>query len=299
MSKVAVVTGANGGLGYHVAKGLAQTGARVVLACRDETRGAEALQRLQSEVPGADLVLRRLDLADLASVRGCATEVLAENDGIDILVNNAGVMAAPLRRTADGFELQFGTNHLGHFALTGLLLPGLLARPGARVVTVSSTMHWIGRISFDNLDAERGYQKWLAYAQAKLANLLFTFELQRRADAAGAELTSVAAHPGYAATHLQFAGPEMSGNRLEKLAMRAANLVAQSAEGGAKPLLHAATAADVRGGDFYGPLLPPLWGPTRRQPAARQAYNVAVAQRLWQESEARTGVSYDALRTIA
>jgi NAD(P)-dependent dehydrogenase (short-subunit alcohol dehydrogenase family) len=294
--KVAVVTGANGGLGYYVAKGLAEASARVVLACRDTTRGAEALRRLQGEVPGADLVVRQLDLADLSSVRRCAAEVLAENDGVDILVNNAGVMAVPLRRTADGFELQFGTNHLGHFALTGLLLRGLLTRPGARVVTVSSFMHRVGRIDFADLDAERGYHKWVAYTQSKLANLLFAFELHRRAEAARVGLISVAAHPGWAATRLHFAGPEMSGNIVEQLAVRAANMMyAQSAEGGAKPLLHAATAPDVRGGELYGPLIPTLRGPTRRERAASPAYDVAVAQRLWAESEARTGVSYDLL----
>jgi NAD(P)-dependent dehydrogenase (short-subunit alcohol dehydrogenase family) len=296
--KVAVVTGANSGIGYHVALGLAGAGARVVLACRDETRGTEALNRMRATAPDADILLRRLDLADLSSVRGCAEELLAENEGIDLLLNNAGVMALPQRQTTDGFEMQLGTNHLGHFAFTGRLLPGLLTRPGARVVTMSSFMHRLGRMNFDNLDGERGYSKWPAYSQSKLANLLFAFELQRRADAAGVDLTSLASHPGYSATHLQFAGSEMSGNRVEHMAARVANLVAQSAEQGARPMLHAATAADARGGEFYGPVLIG-WGWPRRERAARPAYNVKVARRLWEESEARTGVSYDSLRTAA
>jgi NAD(P)-dependent dehydrogenase (short-subunit alcohol dehydrogenase family) len=159
-------------------------------------------------------------------------------------------------------------------------------------------MHRLGRIDFSNLDAERGYHRWVAYAQAKLANLLFAFELQRRADAAYASLISIAAHPGWAATRLHFTGPDMSGNIIEQFAVRAANMMyAQSAEGGAKPLLHAATAPDVRGGELYGPLIPTLRGPTRRERAAYSAYDPAVAQRLWAESEARTGVSYDFLGT--
>ena len=192
--RTAVVTGANSGIGFGAAVELARHGAAVTLAARDPDRGADALARLRSEVPAATAELGRLDLADLASVRAFATGY--RPDGLDLLVNNAGVMAVPLRHTPDGFESQFGTNHLGHFALTGLLLPKLLARPGARVVTVTSGYHRIGRIDFTDLDARDRYRKWPAYAQSKLANLLFTFELQRRADTAGVELLALSAHPG-------------------------------------------------------------------------------------------------------
>src|SRR5271167_2998976 len=212
--RIAVVTGANSGLGFETALALARAGARVVLACRDEAKGGDALDRIRQAVPAADVRLDRLDLADLASVREFAADFSAGHGGLDLLLNNAGVMAIPRRETADGFEMQFGTNHLGHFALTGLLLDRLLARPGARVVTVSSTAAMIGRIRFDDLQGSRRYGKWTAYGQAKLANQLFALELDRRATDCGVDLVSVAAHPGYAATNLQAVGPRMSGSRI-------------------------------------------------------------------------------------
>src|SRR5438105_5312810 len=195
--KTAVVTGANSGLGFETAIELARHGAQVVLACRDEGRGKDALERVQTRLPDAKVELSLLDLADLASVRKFAGDV----QDVDLLINNAGVMALKERRTtADGFEMQFGTNHLGHFALTGLLLPRLLSRPEPRVVTESSGAHRIGRINFGDLQGERRYFRWLAYGQSKLANLMFVFELQRRATEAGTALGSMAAHPGYART---------------------------------------------------------------------------------------------------
>ncbi len=230
----AVVTGANSGLGFQTALELARHGARVVMACRDQGRGAQAVDRVRAAAPGAQVELGALDLAELASVRRFAAwyRERREREGLDLLVNNAGVMAIPHRRTADGFEMQLGTNHLGHFALTGLLLPLLTARPGARVVTVSSIAHRAGWISFGNLQRERRYERWTAYGQAKLANLLFAFELQRRADAVGVDLLSMAAHPGYAATNLQAVGPQMSGARLSARLFDAANrVVAQSGAG--------------------------------------------------------------------
>src|SRR3954451_12678805 len=206
-----VVTGANSGIGFHAARELAAHGADVTLAVRDVARGEAASARMTGTV-----AVERLDLADLASVRAFA----ARFEGpLDLLVNNAGVMAPPLRRTADGFELQLGTNHLGHFALTGVLLGALRARPGARVVTVSSNAHKAGRIDFDDLQGERRYRRWRAYGQSKLANLLFMFELDRRARDAGLDLVSVAAHPGYAATNLQFNAPPLH----ERLVMRVSN----------------------------------------------------------------------------
>jgi len=295
----AVVTGANSGLGFQTALELARHGARVVMACRDQGRGAQAVDRVRAAAPGAQVELGALDLAELASVRRFAAwyRERREREGLDLLVNNAGVMAIPHRRTADGFEMQLGTNHLGHFALTGLLLPLLTARPGARVVTVSSIAHRAGWISFGNLQRERRYERWTAYGQAKLANLLFAFELQRRADAVGVDLLSMAAHPGYAATNLQAVGPQMSGARLSARLFDAANrVVAQSGARGALPSLYAATSPDARGGAYYGPDgLGEVRGYPTRVKAARRAYDERTARRLWQVSEDLTGVRYDSL----
>ena len=288
--RTAVVTGANSGLGYQVARALARAGAHVVLACRDEGRGGAAVQALRAELPAADLGLRRLDLADLTSVRKFATDLTAEHPRLDLLVNNAGVMALPYGRTVDGFERQFGTNHLGHFALTGLLLPALLARPGARVVTVSSMAHKAGRRSFDDLNGERRYSRWAAYAQTKLANLVFATELNRRLGAA--PLLSLAAHPGFAATHLQTTTSRQNrsaGARLVELS----RVAAQSSAEGALPLLYAATASDVKGGALYGPRLLEYRGAPVRVRTNRKALDPEVGRRLWAASEQLTGVTYD------
>ncbi|TDC56107.1 SDR family NAD(P)-dependent oxidoreductase [Actinomadura sp. KC345] len=285
----AIVTGANSGIGYHTALQLARRGASVVLACRSAERGQAAFDRVRAAAPDADLVLGSLDLADLSSVR-----TFAERHGdaaLDILVNNAGVMAIPSRRTADGFEMQFGTNHLGHFALTGLLLPALRSTPSARVVTVTSGFAWSGRLNFDDLQSERGYRKWSAYAQAKLANLLFAKELDRRFP----EPTSVAAHPGYAATNLQQTGPRMQGSTLlEKAAGMGNAVVAQSAAAGALPSLYAATAPDVHGGACYGPRLLQYRGAPTEVVTPPQANKPEQAERLWEVSETLTGVTYAA-----
>jgi NAD(P)-dependent dehydrogenase (short-subunit alcohol dehydrogenase family) len=293
--RTAVVTGANSGLGYWTAAELARHGASVTLAARDPGRGADAMTRLKAEVPDADAALARLDLADLGSVRAFATDY--RPDGLDLLVNNAGVMAVPLRRTPDGFESQLGTNHLGHFALTGLLLTRLLARPGARVVTVTSPYHKIGKIDFADLDARGGYRKWPAYAQSKLANLLFTFELQRRADAAGVDLRAASAHPGYAATNLQTVGPRMAGNKvMEAGSAVLTRLIGQPAAAGAQPTLRAATDPAVRGGEVFGPDGPfELRGAPKQVAVSRRARDRAVAERLWTVSEEKTGVRYPAL----
>ena len=292
--RTALVTGANSGLGLESARALAAAGARVLLACRDEHRAREAEEAVAAEAAGAAPEVVRLDLADLDSVSEAAEDVAARVDRLDILLNNAGVMAIPLRRTAQGHEAQLGTNHLGHFALTGRLLPVLLAAEQPRVVTTSSFMHHMGRMRWDDLDWQRGYRKWDAYGQSKLANLLFTFELDRRARAASSALVATAAHPGYASTALQRRGPEMSGNKAMALAMRVANAaVAQPPEGGALPQLHAAVAPDVEGGDYLGPGGPfQLRGSPRKVRAAKRAYRQADGQRLWHASEEMTGISY-------
>jgi NAD(P)-dependent dehydrogenase (short-subunit alcohol dehydrogenase family) len=289
--RTAVVTGANSGLGFHTALELARHGAHVVLACRDASRGQAALERIRSVAPEAAVELDELDLADLASVRKFAG---ARGQTLDVLVNNAGVMAIPRRETADGFEMQLGTNHLGHFALTALLMPALLARPGARVVTVSSTVHRSGSIHFDDLMLERGYRPWKAYSQSKLANLLFAYELDRRARAAGRELASVAAHPGYAATNLQSVGPRERGSRLGVAVMRAANAVlAQSDAMGALPSLYAATAPAVEGGQYFGPGgIAQQRGYPKLVESNRASHDLDVARRLWEVSEELTGVRF-------
>jgi NAD(P)-dependent dehydrogenase (short-subunit alcohol dehydrogenase family) len=273
-----VITGANSGIGLVAARALARAGARVVLAVRDVTRGRDAAATI-----AGDTEVRQLDLADLASVRAFADAWEGE---LDVLINNAGVMAIPEKRTADGFEMQIGTNHLGHFALTNLLLP----RIADRVVTVSSGAHRMGAIRLDDLNWERGsYQRWRAYGQSKLANLLFTSELQRRLAAAGSEVRALAAHPGYAATNLQ----NRTENVLQNALMAVANrVVAQSDEMGALPILYAATQ-DLPGDSYVGPDgfqeqrgHPTLVG---RNGAARDA---GAARRLWTLSEQLTGVAF-------
>lgn len=294
-----VVTGANSGIGYETARVLAERGATVVMACRSTERGREAAERIQSgDVPGT-LVVVELDLADLGSVRTFPdrlADAAIGGDGvppIDCLINNAGVMAIPRSETAKGFETQFGINHLGHFALTETCLPHLAT--DARVVTVSSKAHESGEIDFADLNHEDSYDKWGAYAQSKLANLLFAAELDRRFEAAGMDTTSVACHPGYADTNLQARGPKRAGSTLWLATMRAINaLVAQSAAAGALPTLYAATAPDVEGGAYYGPagLFGMRGAPERREPADR-ARDEDAARALWAVSEELTGVSIE------
>ena len=288
---VAVVTGANSGLGLVTARELARAGAHVVLACRSAERGAVAVEQIRAEVPDAALELASLDLGDLGSVRAFAQGFADTHDGLDLLVNNAGIMATPRRTTADGFESQLGTNHLGHFALTGRLLGSLNERAHPRVVTVSSMAHRMGRIRFDDLQGERRYWRWTAYGQSKLANLLFAFELERRASAARLALRSVAAHPGYSATNLQSSGPQ----GLDKLVSQVGNLVyAQSAEKGALNVLYAATEPDVPGGSYIGPDgLFEGRGHPRLVQASGAAHDPEVAARLWEVSEELTGVRFD------
>jgi NAD(P)-dependent dehydrogenase (short-subunit alcohol dehydrogenase family) len=293
--RVALVTGANSGLGYHTALELARHGARVIVASRSDVRGKEAVARIVAEVPDSDLDLRALDLADLANVRSFADGIRSSYPSLDLLVNNAGVMAIPRQVTADGFEMQFGTNHLGHFALTGLLLPSLTHTPNARVVTVSSTAHKPGRIDFDDLQHERSYRKWKVYSDTKLANLLFTYELQRRLAAKGLGLISVAAHPGTSATNL--VNVSAQDNIIKRLVMPAgARLISQSAAKGALPQLYAATSVDVRGGEYFGPNgIAESFGYPKRVDSIPASKSLEDAERLWSISEDLTGVNYSLL----
>jgi NAD(P)-dependent dehydrogenase (short-subunit alcohol dehydrogenase family) len=289
--RTAVVTGANSGLGLACARELARHGAHVVLACRDGEKGAAAVRTIHDTVPGAELELAELDLGDLSSIASFADGFRSRGEGLDLLINNAGVMAPPRRETDDGFELQFGTNHLGHFALTARLLGAMEGRPDARVVTLSSNAHKMGRIEFDDLQSERGYLRWSAYAQSKLANLMFALELDRRLRASGSKVASLAAHPGYAATNLQSAAPPA----LDRLVMKVTNLlVAQSAEAGALPVLYAATAPGLEGGCYVGPDgIGEFRGHPRLVTPSRAARDEKAAARLWAVSEQLAGVHFD------
>ena len=296
--KVAVITGANSGLGFEASRVLAGKGARVVMAVRDAEKGNRAAEEIKRVVPAASLEVLSLDLANLASVRRFAEAFPAAHSRLDMLINNAGVMAIPRRVTADGFEMQLGTNHLGHFALTGLLLPLILKTPSSRIVTVSSGAHMFGKVNFDDLQSERSYSKFGVYGQSKLANLLFAYELQRKLQAAGSGASggtiSVAAHPGYASTNLQAVGPQMDGSKVGERAMSAANRVlAQSAAMGALPEVYAATSPAVRGGDYIGPDgFMGQKGFPQKVGSNSRSYDQKDAARLWAVSEQLTGVGY-------
>lgn len=286
----AVVTGANSGLGLQTVIGLARRGASVVLACRSEERGAAALKRARDASGSASLTLRPLDLGSLESVRSFSRDWTGP---LDLLVNNAGVMATPLKRTVDGFEQQLGINHLGHFALTGLLLEALRQSPSARVVTVSSLAHKRGRIDFADLNSHARYRPWKAYNQSKLANMMFTMELDRRVRAAGWPLIAAAAHPGLSMTNLT-AG--MRGAAVLDVMGGFFRIMGQSDVDGAKPILLAATGPHVHGGDYYGP---DGRGETRGNAAlvapAPSVLDEDVAAKLWAASEELTGVTYAGL----
>ncbi|MFE1872463.1 SDR family NAD(P)-dependent oxidoreductase [Streptomyces sp. NPDC059496] len=327
----AVVTGANSGIGYVTARELARRGASVVLACRSAARGRAAVIRLRAEVPGAQAAFMPLDLADLASVREFAAGYGARHASLDLLINNAGVMALPYGRTADGFETQFGVNHLGHFALTGLLLPRLrAAAPGARIVNVSSGFHVLGRIGpadagpadagpadagpadagpadagpadagpagagLADPGGEHGYRRWIAYGRSKTANLLFTHELSRRFTAAASPLTAVAAHPGYASSNLHSGASKLEGPTLNSRVAALGNAVlAQPTSSGALPTLYAATAPGVGPDAFIGPRFGWRGAPARSWRAG-WTLDDASGELLWAASEKLTGVSYAAL----
>jgi NAD(P)-dependent dehydrogenase (short-subunit alcohol dehydrogenase family) len=282
--RTAVVTGANSGIGWDTARALAAKGARVIVACRNEDKGRDAEQRIRKQVPNAEVRFESLDLGSLASVRAFADKLGAAEGRLDLLVNNAGVMMTPRGKTADGFETQLGTNHLGHFALTGLLLESLRRAPAARVVNLSSLAHLWGRIVFEDLQSERSYDPTRAYGQSKLANLLFTRELARRLAASGSTALSAAAHPGSTRTELQ---------RHSRLMAAAVRLVSQLPPEGALPSLYAATAPDVRGGEYFGPSrMFGMLGPPERARSTPRSQDPAIARRLWEVSEQLTGVRF-------
>jgi NAD(P)-dependent dehydrogenase (short-subunit alcohol dehydrogenase family) len=294
--KTYVVTGANSGLGFETARALAQKGAHVVLACRSQQKGRAALEKIRSETPTALQTLVALDLASLASIRSCSAELLTLAPTLNGLVNNAGLMALPMTRTEDGFEMQIGTNHLGHFALTSFLLPALEAARG-RVVTVSSIMHMVGTVVPDDLSFERRpYDKWKAYGQSKLANLLFTYELERRLRSANKHTIALAAHPGYSATELAYKGPDAEGSRFMHAMMRFGSMFAQSQERGALPQLRALTDPEAQGGEYYGPKgFLEGRGDAGRVDSNAASKDVTVARALWAQSVALTGESFSGI----
>jgi NAD(P)-dependent dehydrogenase (short-subunit alcohol dehydrogenase family) len=291
--KTVLITGANTGLGFEAARQLAAKGARVLLACRTPEKGRAAVERIEADVAGARVEFVELDLASLASVRAAAENVSARAQVLDLLINNAGVMALPKQVTVDGFEIHLGVNHLGHFALTGLLLPLLERSSAARIVTVSSMAHELGRMDFDDLMWERSYDRWRAYGRSKLANLLFTYELQRRLKVAHPEIISIACHPGLVDTQLQTIGADASRSSVFRALMLTGNrLFARSPREGAASLVYAAASADMVGGEFVGPGALWVWGGPRRAGSSRQAASVEDARRLWEVSEELTGVRY-------
>jgi NAD(P)-dependent dehydrogenase (short-subunit alcohol dehydrogenase family) len=283
--RVAIVTGSTSGIGLETGRVLACKGATVILAARDRFKGRTAVTKIKTAFPEAAVVFRELDLADLASVRRFASEVASDYERLDLLINNAGVMVPPYAKTKDGFELQFGTNHLGHFALTGLLMDRLKATDGSRVVNVSSIAHKAGRIDFTDLGWEqRKYKRWQAYGDSKIANLYFTYELSRRQARLNTQVTAAAAHPGWTATDLQrHSGPTAALN----------HIFAQKIRMGALPTLYAAVGPDVQGGDFYGPSgVAEMRGYPKKVSSSRLSQDREIAERLWEVSERLTSVHY-------
>ena len=282
--RTAVVTGANSGIGFHTARTLAHKGAHVIMACRNPSKAATAREQILDQHPHANCTVGIMDLADLDSVRRFANDLMKDHERLDLLINNAGVMIPPYTQTVQGFELQFGTNHLAHFALTGLLLPLLTATESSRVVTVSSIVHHFARIDFDDLQHEKRYIPWEAYGQSKVANLLFCYELQRRLEAQGHPTTSTAAHPGVASTGI---------GRESAMMNTAIPLFSQSAEAGAWPTLQAATDEAINGGSYWGP----SWffqmiGAPKQVRSNRHSRDLNTASKLWACSQELTGVRF-------
>ena len=282
--KCIIVTGANTGLGFGAAKVLAAKGARVLLACRDRAKAEAAMAEIGRATPGADLAFLPLDQADLNSVRA-AVELASKEAKVDVLLNNAGVMFPPLTRTAQGFELQFGVNHLGCFALTSLMLPKLAETPGSRVVVTASLAHNRGNLQWDDLGAEKEYSRTARYSDSKLANMLFFIELDRRLRAAGSAVRTIGCHPGVAATDLmRHAGPF-------RIVMPLVGLLMNTAAMGAWPTLQAATAPDAQGGDYYGPQsMGEMRGVSGKAKRSAMAQDAALARRLWDVSVQMTGI---------
>jgi NAD(P)-dependent dehydrogenase (short-subunit alcohol dehydrogenase family) len=292
--RVALVTGANSGIGYEVARTLADHGAHVILGCRNQEKARRARDKMESQLERSSLELLELDLADLASVRQAAGAVLTGHARLDLLVNNAGVMGTPYRQTPDGLELQMATNHYGHFALTGLLFNRLVTTERSRVVAVSSNMHRFGRLRLDDIAGTGSHNTWVTYSTSKLANLLFVAELSRRLEGAGLPTLAVAAHPGWTRSNLAGSGVALGNSRVRRRLGRAAGTtLGQSTAAGALPVLCAATASSIRSGQYVGPAGPlELYGPPRVVRPSKQARDQALAAGLWTASEELTGVRY-------
>ncbi|PCJ45952.1 MAG: short-chain dehydrogenase [Moraxellaceae bacterium] len=289
-NKIALITGANSGIGFEAAKALAEKGALVVLACRNEEKAKAAIAAIKSEIPSAKLEFLSLDLASQASVKIAAKEFLTNHNTLDLLINNAGVMWLPKSETMDGHDMQFGTNHLGHFTLTGLLLDTVVNTPNSRIVTVSSMAHYSGRIHFDDIKMDGRYGKHKAYAQAKLANLMFAYELDRKLSAAGIDTRSIAVHPGMSSTNLGKPGFEKGASLITLAAKLFFPIATQSARNGALPTLYGATANAAAGGDYIGPSwIFEIAGPPKKVGSSRYSKRQDIATQLWQLSEKLTG----------
>ncbi|MEO1443504.1 MAG: oxidoreductase [Chloroflexota bacterium] len=294
--KLVVITGANSGLGFESTKAIAAKGATIVMACRNMEKGEKARQDVLKLEPGATLDLMQLDNASLESVRAFAGAFKAKYDRLDILLNNAGVMAIPRTLTEDGFETQLGVNHLAHFALTGLLLDVIVNTPNARIHNVSSSANYMGNINFDDLMGEQDYSRWGAYYQSKLANVFFTFELQKRLKAAGYDTIANSSHPGLVMTNLQTTSVEQSGTGFEAFMYRLVEpIMAQDVSMGVLPQLFGSTATDAKGGVFYGPKTFNLRGYPAEKKANKEAYDDAALAQFWAMSEELTGVKYELL----
>lgn len=307
--KIAVVTGANSGIGFAATKALAEKGAYVIMGCRNMEKAEEALANIRQDIPDASVESMQLDLADLSSVRNFAQEFMNKHQSLHILLNNAGIMIPPKIKTVDGFELQFGTNHLGHFALTGLLMERIMNAERSRVVTMSSDVHKNGKINFDDLQWDQSYNRSKAYYQSKLANILFAYELHRRLRAAGSNVLSICTHPGTSRTNLQSTGLKMSSGggirgRIAPLLTRmiayilfaiAFLLVSQSAEDGALPILYAATSPNAESGAYYGPSVQLSFKQSfpKRIESSEASHDEEVARRLWEVSSELTGVRFN------
>lgn len=297
--KVVVVTGANSGLGFESSKTLAEKGATVVMAVRNMEKGERAKADILKAVPGASLDLMKLDVGSLDSVHEFAATFKDKYARLDILLNNAGLMAIPRQETADGFEMQLGVNHLGHFALTGLLLDVITNTPNARIHNVTSTANFMGSINFDDLMGEQEYGRWTAYGQSKLANVFFTFELQKRLTAAGFDTIANVSHPGLVIGNLQANSVQQSGTWMEGWIYRISRLfLARDVSQGVRPMLYAMTAEDAKGGVLYGPKYIHHLGPVAETRANQAAYDAAALERFWEVSEELTGVTYEVSKEI-
>lgn len=289
-----LITGANSGLGLETSKFLSRKGANIIMACRNTEKGEKAKKQILEKYPEAKLEVRKLNLASLQSIKDFSKAFLKDYNELHVLCNNAGVMALPESRTEDNLEMQFGTNHIGHFALTALLFPLLKNTKNSRIVNISSELHKYGKMNFSDLQAEKKYSKWKAYNQSKLANMLFTYELQRKIEANNIAMLSLAAHPGYASTNLQTAGAIMSNARIkEKLSSFGNLLFAQSQEMGALPSILAIAGEEVSNGDFYGPGgFMNMRGFPKKVPSSKRSHNKDDAKRLWEISEKLSGIDF-------